>query len=54
MAKVISLQQRRPQQALEQLNRLTGLDFQRPPESLLGNGAGRTAKHQWQPRARRG
>lgn len=35
MAKVVSLQERRSRQALERLNRLTGLDFRHWPESLL-------------------
>lgn len=36
MGKVISLHKAAPRAALERLNRLTGLDFERIPESLLG------------------
>lgn len=35
MATVINFDQRRPDTALERLNRQTGLDFQDWPESLL-------------------
>lgn len=35
MGKVISLHKAAPRAALEHLNRLTGLDFQRLPESLV-------------------
>lgn len=35
MGKVISIEEKAPEQALEQLQRLTGLDFSQYPESLL-------------------
>lgn len=35
MGKVIQIHRRRPDEALEQLNRLTGLDFRSWPESLV-------------------
>ncbi|HEX5676936.1 MAG TPA: hypothetical protein VFX91_03090 [Alcanivorax sp.] len=38
MSKVIRIETRHPETALENLNRLTGLDFQDWPESLLGSG----------------
>lgn len=40
MSKVIRIEKQHPETALENLNRLTGLDFQNWPESLLGNGNG--------------
>lgn len=38
MSKVIRIEKRRPDTALENLNRLTGLDFESWPESLLATG----------------
>ncbi len=38
MSKVIRIEKRHPETALENLNRLTGLDFQDWPESLLDCG----------------
>lgn len=38
MSKVIRIEKRHPETALENLNRLTGLDFQDWPESLLACG----------------
>lgn len=38
MSKVIRIEKRHPETALENLNRLTGLDFQDWPESLLDVG----------------
>ena len=38
MSKVIRIEKRHPETALENLNRLTGLDFQSWPESLIDNG----------------
>mgnify|MGYP003151854363 FL=1 len=38
MSKVIRIEKRHPETALENLNRLTGLDFQDWPESLLECG----------------
>lgn len=38
MSKVIRIEKRHPETALENLNRLTGLDFQNWPESLLAGG----------------
>lgn len=35
MSKILKLSKLRPDTALENLNRLTGLDFQQWPESLL-------------------
>lgn len=35
MSNILDIRQRRPEQALESLNRLTGLDFQHWPESLV-------------------
>ena len=35
MSKILRLQKLRPKTALESLNRLTGLDFQSLPESLV-------------------
>ncbi|KGD63675.1 hypothetical protein Y5S_03098 [Alcanivorax nanhaiticus] len=35
MSKILTLSKLRPDTALENLNRLTGLDFQQWPESLL-------------------
>ncbi|EKF74468.1 hypothetical protein A11A3_08605 [Alcanivorax hongdengensis A-11-3] len=35
MSKIVPLQRVRPDAALENLNRLTGLDFQSWPESLI-------------------
>ncbi|MCK0155241.1 hypothetical protein MWU49_16115 [Alcanivorax sp. S6407] len=35
MSKILTLSSLRPETALENLNRLTGLDFQQWPESLL-------------------
>lgn len=40
MAEVIALKRRRPEAALERLNRLTGLDFSEWPESLLAEDEG--------------
>lgn len=40
MSKVIRIEKRHPETALENLNRLTGLDFQSWPESLLETGQG--------------
>ena len=38
MSKVIRIEKRHPEAARENLNRLTGLDFQSWPESLIDNG----------------
>lgn len=38
MGNIIQMQQKRPNQSLRALNRLTGLDFSRWPQSLLTNG----------------
>ena len=38
MGKIIDLKKSRPERSLENLNRLTGLGFERPPESLLVDG----------------
>ncbi|MBF5055605.1 hypothetical protein Y5W_00899 [Alcanivorax sp. 521-1] len=38
MSKIIRVEKRHPETALENLNRLTGLDFQAWPESLLETG----------------
>lgn len=48
MATVINLDQRRPDAALERLNRQTGLDFRDWPESLLDarKDEGETARPQ--------
>ena len=35
MGRVINIEEKAPEQALEQLRRLTGLDFSHYPESLL-------------------
>ncbi|NQY85683.1 MAG: hypothetical protein HRT34_13085, partial [Alcanivorax sp.] len=43
MSKVIRIEKRHPETALENLNRLTGLDFQDWPESLLECGDDVTA-----------
>ncbi len=43
MSKVIRIETRHPETALENLNRLTGLDFQDWPESLLEGGEELTA-----------
>ena len=43
MSKILRLQKLRPKTALENLNRLTGLDFQDWPESLLECGDDVTA-----------
>ena len=37
MSKILRLQKLRPKTALENLNRLTGLDFQSLPESLVNH-----------------
>lgn len=54
MAKVVSLKERRPKQALERLNRLTGLDFRHWPESLLDAGDDRAPADSGAPRLKRG
>ena len=38
MSKILTLHKRRPETALKNLNRLTGLDFQSWPESLIDKG----------------
>ena len=38
MSKILTLHKHRPETALQNLNRLTGLDFQSWPESLIDNG----------------
>ncbi|MEQ3637847.1 hypothetical protein [Alcanivorax sp.] len=38
MSKILTLHKKRPNTALKNLNRLTGLDFQRWPESLMDSG----------------
>ncbi|MCG8394810.1 MAG: hypothetical protein MI745_17175 [Pseudomonadales bacterium] len=38
MSKILKLGTLRPKQALKNLNRLTGLDFQSWPESLVNQG----------------
>ena len=38
MSKILTLHKHRPETALKNLNRLTGLDFQSWPESLIDNG----------------
>ncbi|MBL7252296.1 hypothetical protein ACLD02_18660 [Alloalcanivorax sp. C16-2] len=38
MSKIVRVEKRHPETALENLNRLTGLDFQSWPESLLETG----------------
>ena len=45
MSKIIRLEQRCPETALDNLNRLTGLDFQSWPESLLEIGEDVAADH---------
>lgn len=40
MSTVIRIEKRHPETALDNLNRLTGLDFQNWPESLLQGGHG--------------
>lgn len=42
MGKVISLDRHRREAALERLNRLTGLEFERWPESLAPTGPGQS------------
>lgn len=59
MATLIDFDQRRPDTALERLNRRTGLDFRDWPESLLDQSAGVRAEtepqaHYLQSRARSG
>lgn len=46
MGKVIQIHRRRPDRALEQLNRLTGLDFGSWPESLVDRTPTDAREHQ--------
>lgn len=50
MGKVISLHKAAPRAALERLNRLTGLEFDRLPESLV-NRQGNASVHAQRTRA---